>query len=347
MMRSIVRAWRAPVFEPGAGRRDCVGGPDGRPPGRRLPRAAARLALAALLLAGAGAAASSSVAAAEGSTASDGSVTTDEDTPYGFAAGDFNFAGTDADDALASVKIVTGPSAGSLELDGAAVTADRVVTTAQLDNGDLVFTPAANAHGSGYATFTFKVSDGEAESADAYTMTIDVTAVNDAATGAPRISGIATVGQTLTASTTGIADADGLTGVSYSYQWLRVDGRSKPLNIAGATSSSYTLTRDDQFEKIRVKVSFTDDDNNNEALISDTYPHQYTVNPALDSNTMPPSADALVSNLGQMREGVRGRFNHNDLAQRFTTGSNAGGYTLRSVDLLLYTDNHSGTIPRR
>ena len=345
MMRSIVRAWRAPVFEPGAGRRDCVGGPDGRPPGRRLPRAAARLALAALLLAGAGAAASSSVAAAEGSTASDGSVTTDEDTPYGFAAGDFNFAGTDADDALASVKIVTGPSAGSLELDGAAVTADRVVTTAQLDNGDLVFTPAANAHGSGYATFTFKVSDGEAESADAYTMTIDVTAVNDAATGAPRISGIATVGQTLTASTTGIADADGLTGVSYSYQWLRVDGRSKPLNIAGATSSSYTLTRDDQFEKIRVKVSFTDDDNNNEALISDTYPHQYTVNPALDSNTMPPSADALVSNLGQMREGVRGRFNHNDLAQRFTTGSNAGGYTLRSVDLLLYTDNHSGTIP--
>ena len=345
MMRSIVRAWRAPVFEPGAGRRDCVGGPDGRPPGRRLPRAAARLALAALLLAGAGAAASSSVAAAEGSTASDGSVTTDEDTPYGFAAGDFNFAGTDADDALASVKIVTGPSAGSLELDGAAVTADRVVTTAQLDNGDLVFTPAANAHGSGYATFTFKVSDGEAESADAYTMTIDVTAVNDAATGAPRISGIATVDQTLTASTTGIADADGLTGVSYSYQWLRVDGRSKPLNIAGATSSSYTLTRDDQFEKIRVKVSFTDDDNNNEALISDTYPHQYTVNPALDSNTMPPSADALVSNLGQMREGVRGRFNHNDLAQRFTTGSNAGGYTLRSVDLLLYTDNHSGTIP--
>ncbi len=344
MMRSIVRAWRAAIVEPGAGSRGCVRPPAGPGFSPAFPRFLSRLALAALLLGGpCAAAASSSVAVDEGLTASDGSVTTDEDTPYSFAAGDFNFAG--ADDALASVKIVTGPSAGSLELDGAAVTADRVVTTAQLDNGDLVFTPAANAHGSGYATFTFKVSDGEAESADAYTMTIDVTAVNDAATGAPRISGIATVGQTLTASTTGIADADGLTGVSYSYQWLRVDGRSKPLNIAGATSSSYTLTRDDQFEKIRVKVSFTDDDNNNEALISDTYPHQYTVNPALDSNTMPPSADALVSNLGQMREGVRGRFNHNDLAQRFTTGSNAGGYTLRSVDLLLYTDNHSGTIP--
>ena len=344
MMRSIVRACCAAIVEPGAGSRGCVRPPAGPGFSRAFPRFLSRLALAALLLGGpCAAAASSSVAVDEGLTASDGSITTDEDTPYSFAAGDFNFAG--ADDALASVKIVTGPSAGSLELDGAAVTADRVVTTAQLDNGDLVFTPAANAHGSGYATFTFKVSDGEAESADAYTMTIDVTAVNDAATGAPTISGIATVGQTLTASTAGIADADGLTGVSYSYQWLRVDGRSKPLNIAGATSSSYTLTRDDQFEKIRVKVSFTDDDNNNEALISDTYPHQYTVNPALDSNTMPPSADALVSNLGQMREGVRGRFNHNDLAQRFTTGSNAGGYALRSVDLLLYTDNHSGTIP--
>ena len=346
MMPSKVRACCAAMVEPGAGSRGGVRPPAGPAFSPVFPRFLSRLALAALLLGGpCAAAAPSSAAVDEGSTASDGLVTTDEDTPYRFAAGDFNFAGTDADDALASVKIVTGSSAGSLELDGTAVTADHVVTTAQLDNGDLVFTPAANAHGSGYATFTFKVSDGDAESADAYTMTIDVTAVNDAATGAPTISGIAMVGQTLTASTAGIADADGLTGVSYSYQWLRVDGRWKPLNIAGATSSSYTLTRDDQYEKIRVKVSFTDDDNNNEVLISDIYPHEYTVSPALDSYTMPPSADALVSNLGQVQEGVRVRFNHNDLAQRFTTGNNASGYTLRSVDLLLYTDNHSGTTP--
>ena len=58
-----------------------------------------------------------------------------------------------------------------------------------------------------YASFTFKVNDGTADSALDYTMTINVTAVNDPATGAPTISGTAQVGQTLTASIADIADA--------------------------------------------------------------------------------------------------------------------------------------------
>ena len=37
-----------------------------------------------------------------------------------------------------------------------------------------MFTPAANAHGTGYASFTFRVSDGTAQSASTYTMTVDV-----------------------------------------------------------------------------------------------------------------------------------------------------------------------------
>ena len=47
---------------------------------------------------------------------------------------------------------------------------------------------------------------------------------NTAPTGAPTITGTAEVGETLTAVTTGIADADGLTSVSYAYQWIRVNG---------------------------------------------------------------------------------------------------------------------------
>ena len=43
---------------------------------------------------------------------------------------------------------------------------------------------------------------------------------NNPATGAPAITGTARVGETLTADTSGIADADGLTGASFSYQWL-------------------------------------------------------------------------------------------------------------------------------
>ena len=43
---------------------------------------------------------------------------------------------------------------------------------------------------------------------------------NTPATGAPTISGAPRVGETLTAGTSGIEDEDGLTGVSFGYQWL-------------------------------------------------------------------------------------------------------------------------------
>ena len=54
------------------------------------------------------------------------------------------------------------------------------MSKADLDAGKLKFAPAADASGNPYTTFTFKVSDGTDESASAYTMTVDVTAVNDA-----------------------------------------------------------------------------------------------------------------------------------------------------------------------
>ena len=47
---------------------------------------------------------------------------------------------------------------------------------------------------------------------------------NTAPTGAPTITGTAQVGQTLTAVTTGIVDANGLTSPGYTYQWIRVNG---------------------------------------------------------------------------------------------------------------------------
>ena len=86
---------------------------------------------------------------------------------------------------------------------------------------------------------------------------------NAAATGAPTVSGTAQVGETLTASTSGIADADGLTNATFSYQWLRDD-----TGISGATSSTYTLADADEGKTIKVRVSFTDDAGNEESLIS-------------------------------------------------------------------------------
>ena len=90
---------------------------------------------------------------------------------------------------------------------------------------------------------------------------------NTPATGAPTISGTAQVGETLTADTSGIADADGLTNVSYGYQWIRNDGTSDT-DITGATDSSYTLVAADEGQTIKVKVSFTDDADNDERLTS-------------------------------------------------------------------------------
>ena len=108
-------------------------------------------------------------------TAADNTVTTGEDRPYTFMADDFGFDDADAGDTLASVTIVTVPAAGTLALDGTAVLADGVVTKAQIDGDMLTFTPARDAHGAPYTTFTFTVNDGTDDSAIAYTMTIDVT----------------------------------------------------------------------------------------------------------------------------------------------------------------------------
>ena len=86
------------------------------------------------------------------------------------------------------------------------------------------------------------------------------------ATGAPIITGTAEVGQTLTAVTTGIADADGLTSVSYAYQWIRVDGTEA--DIAGENLITYTLVDADLGKTLKVRVSFDDDASNSETLTS-------------------------------------------------------------------------------
>ena len=86
---------------------------------------------------------------------------------------------------------------------------------------------------------------------------------NSAATGAPTISGTAQVGESLTASTSDISDANGLANASFTYQWLADDA-----DISGATGSSYTLVAADVGKAIKVTVSFTDDAGNEESVTS-------------------------------------------------------------------------------
>ena len=86
-------------------------------------------------------------------------------------------------------------------------------------------------------------------------------------TGAPIIRGTVEAGQTLTADTSGIADADGLTGATFSYQWVSYDGNADT-DIPGATGSTYTLVPADEGKSFRVRVSFTDDAGFEESLTS-------------------------------------------------------------------------------
>ena len=90
---------------------------------------------------------------------------------------------------------------------------------------------------------------------------------NNPATGAPTISGTAQVGETLTVDTSGIADTDGLSGATFSYQWVANDGNSDT-DITGATDYTYTLAAADEGKTIKVQVSFTDDADNEETLTS-------------------------------------------------------------------------------
>ena len=91
--------------------------------------------------------------------------------------------------------------------------------------------------------------------------------VNQPATGRILIiaNGRPVVGQTLRALPSGLADADGLTNASYSYQWL-ADGEP----IAGANSLTYQLTDAETGKLISFRVTFSDDANNLETLTSGT-----------------------------------------------------------------------------
>ena len=86
---------------------------------------------------------------------------------------------------------------------------------------------------------------------------------NSPATGGPGITGTVQAGETLTATTDGIEDEDGLTGTVFAYQWVQ-----SGTDIEGAASSTYTVTGADEGKPIQVRVTFTDDAGNAESLTS-------------------------------------------------------------------------------
>ena len=112
----------------------------------------------------------------------------------------------------------------------------------------------AASPGTGTGTYTIEVEE---------VMTSMGQRANSPATGGPGITGTVQAGETLTATTDGIEDEDGLTGAVFAYQWVRSGA-----DIEGAASSTYTVTGDDEGKPIQVRVTFTDDAGNAESLTS-------------------------------------------------------------------------------
>ena len=221
----------------------------------------------------------------------------------------YGFATNISDGALANTIIDDG--------DGTTWTVSRMVTADVPGPNDDVqitldaFLPRGSVFDLGGTTFTTD-APFETTTTGAYTWLLpagfawvhgqDVTVSvklpdNAPASGAPEISGTTPqVGETLTADTTGIMDTDGLTSVSYTYQWIRVDanGTSNPVDV-GTDDEGYTLVAADEGKRIKVKVTFTDDAGNAEELTSVAYltssHHAYP-----DFGIMPTQTDCPAGN---------------------------------------------------
>ncbi|MCP4475930.1 MAG: hypothetical protein GY821_15470, partial [Gammaproteobacteria bacterium] len=112
-----------------------------------------------------------------------------------------------------------------------------------------------------------------------------VTNTNDAPVGLLNIEGVATQGETLSANTTSISDADGLG--AFSYQW-----QAGGADIAGATIASLILTQSEVGAQITVVVSYTDGGGTNESLAS------ASVGPVSNTNDVPvglPTIDGIAT----------------------------------------------------
>ena len=114
--------------------------------------------------------------------------------------------------------------------------------------------------------------------------------------GAPAIRGVLEVGLTAAADITGVTDSDGLTYTyngttltTFSFQWIRVDGVTET-DIDGATDDTYPIQAADLGKRLKLRVTFQDDDSNEETLTSAA------------SATVGGASHYLVGNLGQSQD---------------------------------------------
>ena len=173
-----------------------------------------------------------------------------------------------------------GISYRSLREDAFAVTGGRVTRGARVDDRRDLFEMTVEPDGGGAVTIELPAGrecgvsgaictkgENRRQLTNSPSATVagppDERRTNTAATGAPAIGGTPRVGETLTASTSGISDADGLDDARFAHQWMRANA-----DIPGATGPTYTAVAADEGRRLKVRVGFTDDAGHAESLAS-------------------------------------------------------------------------------
>jgi hypothetical protein len=170
--------------------------------------------------------------------------------------------------------------------------------------------------------------------------------VNDEATGRPEIQGNAVEDQLLTATTSSLADNDGLG--AFQYQWLR-DG----VAISGATNDSYRLSDADVNAQIRIRITYTDALGSTEVITSSATDAVENIDDALTGQIFLVGNAEQNSTLTVDSSGLRDDDGLGTLQYRWyrdgeeIAGATSASYTLVENDVntrisarVEYTDDH-------
>ena len=196
-------------------------------------------------------------------TAADNTITTDENVTHTFTTADFNFSDVDGE-SLQKVKITALETVGALQLSGGDVVLGQEIAVADIVAGNLKFVPVSNGNGSPYDSFQFQVHDGIDYSTASYTVTVDVTPVNNNSPVADTESFMVAEGSTATQADldTGTSLLDGDTDLDLPDDTLTVD--TTP--VAGPSHGALTLNSDGTF-------SYTHDGTEN---LTDSFTYRVT-----------------------------------------------------------------------
>ena len=287
-----------------------------------------------------------------------------EDTPYTFSAVDFGFS--DPNDTppntFLSVFIATLPANGTLRLSGVPVTAGQEIPVAQI--GDLTWTPAPNANGTGLGAFTFQVRDtggtangGIDTDQSPNRISFDVAPVNDAPVDGDEANAVNEDATLVVPASAGLlangVDVDGdtlsITRFSFSTSPGVVRPIGVPVTIPGGVGTitidangSYSFTPAANYNGAVPLITYTVSDGQGGL---DTSTLTLTINPVNDTPTLSGPAgysgteDAPVV-LGGL---VMGDIDAGNFGVRLTISVPPGVGTLSWASTAFIADSGSGT----